>query len=721
MQAPPVLENEPQRLHRLQQLGTLDTGAEAILDAFTELAASITGMPIALITLVDQDRQWFKSAVGLTQGSQTPRAISFCGHAIAGEGLFEIEDARLDPRFADNPLVTGSPLVTHYAGAPLVMPGGERIGTLCVIGDRPGRLDERARQHLLKMAQNVVRVLLLRENERSLEQRLKVERALRESEARWHAITELLPQIIWSANAQGEEEEFNQRWLDFTGESASGRPGAWMARVHGDDQENLRRVWAHHLKSGRPFEQEFRLWHHSGGFHWILARALPMRDDGGRIVRWIATLTDIQAQKQAQQDLIEANRQKDEFLAMLAHELRNPLAPVSTAAQLLQLSADDPQRVRRTSELIARQVRHMTELVNNLLDVSRVTRGLVRIGRERVDLRQVLHDALEQTRPQIEARHHHLEPPETPAPLTVIGDSVRLVQVLANLLGNAAKYTPEGGRLRVEMEPNGQQVRIRVSDNGSGIDAKLLPHVFDLFTQAERMPDRAQGGLGVGLALVRSLVELHGGTIEAHSDGPGTGSTFTVYLPLAEEVGNREPPLGGETPVAVSAPKDSSVPTSPSEIYAPAATQPPPLEPGILSQPPHPDQAEVKTRAGLAVMVVDDNADAADLMGIWLESQGHEVRVCLDPLEALAAAHARPARVYVLDIGLPGMDGNTLARRLREDPRNRDATLIALTGYGQAQDILQSKEAGFDQHFVKPADPSRLAAVIDSLPRPGGS
>ena len=718
MQAPPVLENEPQRLHRLQQLGMLGTGAEAVLDAFTELAASITGLPIALITLVDRDRQWFKSAVGLPQGSQTPRAISFCGHAIADEGLFEVEDARLDPRFADNPLVTASPHVTHYAGAPLVMPGGERIGTLCVIGDRPGRLDERARQHLLKMAQNVVRVLLLRENERSLEQRLKVERALRESEARWHAITELMPQIVWSANANGEQEEFNQRWLDFTGESAGGRPGAWMARVHGDDQENLRKVWAHHLASGKPFEREFRLWHHSGGFHWILARALPMRDEGGRIVRWIATLTDIQSQKQAQQDLMEANRQKDEFLAMLAHELRNPLAPVSTAAQLLQLSANDPHRVRKTSELIARQVGHMTELVNNLMDVSRVTRGLVRISQDRVDLRQVLGDALEQTRPQIEARHHLLKLPETNAPLTVRGDKVRLVQVLANLLGNAAKYTPEGGQLQVKMEPCGDRVSIEVSDNGLGIDAKLLPHVFDLFTQAERMPDRAQGGLGVGLALARSLVEMHGGSIEAHSDGPGTGSTFTVYLPLAEEAGNDEPSLSRETRVGESGPKDVSAPPAPSAISAPATAQPPLSGPTISAQPKIPNQAEGTARAGLAVMVVDDNADAADLMGIWLESQGHEVRVCLDPVEALAAARARPAHVYVLDIGLPGMDGNTLARRLREDPRNRDATLIALTGYGQAQDILQSKEAGFDQHFVKPADPSRLAAVIDSLARP---
>lgn len=713
MQAPPVLENETQRLRRLHRLDLLDTGGEAVLDAFTELASSLTGMPVALISLVDQDRQWFKSAVGLPQGSETPRSISFCGHAIAGEAVFEVEDARLDPRFADNPLVKASHPIIHYAGAPLVMPSGEHIGTLCVISDRPGRLEERTRHQLLKLAQNVVRVLLLRENELTLEQRLKVERALRESEARWRAITDLLPQIIWSADAQGERGEFNHRWVDFTGDSTVTPTAGWMAHVHREDQEAVRQTWAHQLAMGQPFDLEFRLRHRSGAFHWVLARALPVRDDAGLIARWIATLTDIQAQKKAQQDLAEANRQKDEFLAMLAHELRNPLAPISTAAQLLRLSADDPKRVRQTSELISRQVGHITELVDDLLDVSRVTRGLVRISRERVDLRQVLHDALEQTRPQIDTRHHQLDLPELPAPLMVVGDSVRLVQVLANLLGNAAKYTPDGGQLRVQMGRSGERVVIQVSDNGSGIDAYLLPHVFDLFTQAKRMPDRAQGGLGVGLALVRSLVELHGGTIDAHSDGPGKGSTFTVSLPSAEAAAASAPPPPAQDPIVESAPD-----ARPSAA-APAIPRPPMTDLAGLTTAATQDATGGSARRGLAVMVVDDNADAADLMGVWLESQGHEVRVCLDPIEALAAASVRPAQVYVLDIGLPGMDGNALARRLREDPRNRDATLIALTGYGQAQDILQSKEAGFDQHFVKPADPSRLAAVIDSLPRPG--
>ncbi len=688
MQAPPVLENEAWRLNRLRQLGVLDTEAEAVLDAFTQLASSVTGMPIALISLIDHDRQWFKSAVGLPQGGQTPRSLSFCGHAIAADEVFEVEDARHDPRFADNPFVVNAPHVTHYAGAPLVMPDGERIGTLCVVGDQPGRLDLRTREQLVTLAQSVVRVLLMREKEHHLEKRLKTERALRESEARWRAITDLMPQIVWSSDAQGNEEAFNKRWEDFTGNpniASAGSPAhqepAWMAQVHAEDREQVRQAWREGVANGQPFEAEFRLRHRGGEHHWVLARALPVRDDDGHIVRWLGTFTDIHDQKRAQQALLDSNRQKDEFLAMLAHELRNPLAPISTAAQLLRLSAHDAARVMQTSELISRQVGHMTELVDDLLDVSRVTRGLVQIEHEEVDLRQVLHDALEQTQPQIDLRRHSLDLPVAAPPLRVLGDRVRLVQVLANLLNNAAKYTPDGGRLKVSLEALGREAVLQVSDNGSGIAPELLPHVFELFTQAARTPDRAQGGLGVGLALVRSLVELHGGRVSAQSAGPGRGSTFTVVLPRLEA--DIETQAGGMHVAEAPGPSAETV-----------------------------SEAD---DGGIRVMVVDDNEDAAELLGIWLEAQGHEVTVCTDPFVALDTARRHPSRVYVLDIGLPGMDGNALARKLREDPRNRDAALIALTGYGQAQDILQSKEAGFDQHFVKPADPTRLATVIGLL------
>lgn len=677
MQRPPALENEAQRLARLRQLGVLDTEAEAVLDSFTELATAITGMPIALISLIDEDRQWFKSAVGFDQGGQTPREVSFCGHAIAaGEEVFEVTDATADARFADNPLTTGATRVVHYAGAPLVMPGGERIGTICVIDDRPGRLDERTRKLLTQLARSIVRVLLLRESERNLGQRLKAESALRESEAKFKTMTDAMPQMVWSSRPDGQHDFFNHHWFDFTGKSLEEcKDTLWEALVHPDDLPALRERWQHSLDTGEPYEDTYRLRHHSGEYRWVLGRASAVRDDAGRIIRWMGTCTDIHEQKRIQEELQESNKRKDEFLAMLAHELRNPLAPVSTAVQLLKMAADDPERVRRTSELIGRQVLHMSELVDDLLDVSRVTRGLVRIERDTVNLQQVVSDALEQVRPQIEAREHEVSLQVPGLPVHVSGDRVRLVQVLANLLNNAAKYTPEGGRIEVALSAREGQAWLSVKDNGSGIDPELLPHVFDLFTQAKRTPDRAQGGLGVGLALVRSLVDLHGGTVRAESPGKGRGSTFTVTLPLVETLQPVAPPAPGVT--------------------APAA--------------------DAAGNTGLKVMVVDDNADAAELLGVWLETQGYRVTVKTDARDALATAKVEPADVYVLDIGLPEMDGNELARRLRADPRTRKATLIALTGYGQAQDILQSRQSGFDHHFVKPADPTRLAVVIESL------
>ncbi len=421
MQVPDTTESR--RLARLRALGLLDTQREALLDHFTELAARATRQPIALISLIDENRQWFKSAVGLPQGMETLREFAFCEHAGKCDELFEVEDARLDPRFAANPLVTGMPHIVHYAGAPLIMPGGEFIGTLCVIGRKPGRLPPLGRDLLCTLARCVVSVLLLRESERNLAARARAEAALAASEARYRAI------------------------------------------------------------AGQ---------------------------------------------------LAAANRRKDEFLAMLAHELRNPLAPISTAVHLLRIAADDPQRVRRTGELIGRQVAHMTQLVDDLLDVSRVTRGQVRIDHDRVDLHEVVSDALEQARPQIEARRHALRVEVPDPPLPVCGDRVRLVQVLVNLLNNAAKYTPEGGHLGLSVRAEGGQAVLEVRDDGNGIDAELLPHVFELFTQARRTPDRAQGGLGLGLALVCHLVRLHGGTVTAESGGPGQGSCFTVRLPVMD-------------------------------------------------------------------------------------------------------------------------------------------------------------------------------------------
>jgi CheY-like chemotaxis protein len=368
-----------------------------------------------------------------------------------------------------------------------------------------------------------------------------------------------------------------------------------------------------------------------------------------------------------------ADRRKDEFLAMLAHELRNPLAPISAAAQLLNLGPPDNARVERTSAIIARQVAHMTGLIDDLLDVSRVTRGLVVLAREEVDLRRVIGDAVEQVRPLIEARRHQLALHLSTEPAIVEGDPKRLVQVIANLLNNAAKYTHEGGRLSIWMGITPEQVLVSVSDNGIGISAELLPTVFDLFSQAERTPDRSQGGLGLGLALVKSLVELHGGMVTAASEGRNLGSEFTIRLPRLHSAAA---PAGGTAAAGPAAPG---------------------------------------TARGLSLMLVDDNVDAAMTLGLLLESGGHSVTVMHHPGEALERAAQERYDAFLLDIGLPGMNGYELARRLRKLPGCGEATLVAITGYGQQSDQASAAYAGFDSYFVKPVDPAGLFALLDRV------
>ncbi len=380
---------------------------------------------------------------------------------------------------------------------------------------------------------------------------------------------------------------------------------------------------------------------------------------------------DITSRRRIDEELRLADRRKDEFLAMLAHELRNPLAPISAAADLLRLARLDDTRVRQTSEIITRQVRHMTSLVNDLLDVSRVTRGLIALDRTALDAKRIVSDAVEQVRPLIETRRHHLSVHMPPEATFISGDQKRLVQVIANLLNNAARYTPEGGKIVLRMEVRDEHVMLAVADNGIGLAPELIDHVFKLFAQAERDSDRAQGGLGIGLALVKSLVELHDGSVTARSPGVGRGAEFTVCLPRIAK----------------------------------------PAMPSIIRN-------DVPVRSAskrLRLLVVDDNADAARMLAMFLEAAGHEVSVEHDSKKSLERArHERPD-VCLLDIGLPDIDGNALARRLRSQPETAESVLIAVTGYGQEQDRKNAASAGFDYHFVKPVDTLKLAALLDEL------
>ncbi len=373
----------------------------------------------------------------------------------------------------------------------------------------------------------------------------------------------------------------------------------------------------------------------------------------------------------AEEALRLSSRLKDEFLAMLAHELRNPLAPISAAADLLSAPNQDEGRIRKTSAVIKRQVAHMTGLVDDLLDISRVTRGLITLEDNEIDLRDILADAVDQVRPLVSMRRHTLHLDLPPDVAIVRGDRKRLVQVLANLLNNAAKYTPAGGHLALSVLVRDLQVSATISDDGIGMEPELVSRAFELFAQGKRNADRSQGGLGIGLALVKTLVELHGGTVRARSDGINRGSQFVVTLPRVAQA-----PSSG--------------------LQAPARAN------GVAS-------------ASLKVLLVDDNVDAATMLAMLLESVGHEVAVEHSSVAALARAPSMQPDVCLLDIGLPDLDGYELARRLRAEPSAGAPVLVAVTGYGQQSDRDAARGAGFDHHFTKPVDSSALVELLAGL------
>jgi PAS domain S-box-containing protein len=451
--------------------------------------------------------------------------------------------------------------------------------------------------------------------------------------------------------------------------------------VHPDDREPTLTSFANAAdpRLRIQYEAEYRtIGKEDGVVRWVAAKGRGLFNEAGDCIRIIGTAIDITKRKAAEAALREseerlrqADRRKDEFLAMLAHELRNPLAPISAAAELLQTAKLDEERVRRTSQVIGRQVRHMTSLVDDLLDVSRVTSGLVELDNAPLDLKQIVADAVEQVMPLVRARRHHLALRLAPDATSVQGDRKRLVQVLANVLNNAAKYTHEGGNIALRTEVRDSHLLIEVADDGIGMAPELAARAFELFVQAERSSDRSLGGLGLGLALVKSLVELHHGTVRCESPGVGKGSTFTICLPRLSAQQDRE--------------WDSRAGDG---------------------------GAAMQTRR-LRIMVVDDNVDAAAMLAMLLEASGHRVVVEHDARQALARARKEAPQVCLLDIGLPEIDGNALARQLRSVPETAGAMLIAVTGYGHEKDREQSLAAGFDHHLVKPIDTGALAAILD--------
>jgi len=372
-----------------------------------------------------------------------------------------------------------------------------------------------------------------------------------------------------------------------------------------------------------------------------------------------------EALRMREQQLSTADRRKDEFLAMLAHELRNPMAPIRNAGELLARILPDESRMQSAVAIVRRQITHLSRLVDDLLDVSRITQGRIELQRHPVDLNTVVAQAMESVEPLMRSKRHQVAVTSPSKQLCVNGDSARLVQCVSNILTNSAKYTDDGGKIRVELGEENSQAVLSVVDNGVGISQELLPQIFDLFVQSDRSLDRALGGMGIGLSVVKQLIEMHGGTVEARSRGPGAGATFEVRLPLVE----------------TSVQAQDEQPTRP----APARR----------------------------VLIIDDNADAANSLSLLLKMEGHEAEPVYDPREALERLQQFDPEVILLDIGLPGMDGYEVARRMRA--QGSAARIVALTGYGQSEDIQRATEAGFDSHLIKPVDLRRLLQEITTM------
>ena len=499
--------------------------------------------------------------------------------------------------------------------------------------------------------------------------RWQAQAALVESESRFRTLADNIAQLAWMADPAGKVVWYNKRFLDYTGttfEQMAGR--GWRSVHHPDHVERVAAIVREGFDSGQSWEDTFPLRGRDGTYRWFLSRAIPIRDDAGNVLRWFGTSTDVTTEREAADALREMDRRKDEFLAILAHELRNPLAPLHNALEILDRFDPASREAGWARDLMARQIAHMTRLVDDLMDVSRVTRGTIELRRERTDAQAIVERAIETSRPLIERSAQVLEVDVPPAPLAVDGDVARLTQAVANLLNNASRYTPRGGRIAVRVARDGGEATIAIEDDGVGIAPELLQRIFDMFAQGPH--SRGQGGLGIGLTLARTLVHMHGGRIDASSDGEGRGSRFTVRLPLA--------------PAALSGDEHAATRAGPAPV------------------------------APRRVLVVDDNVDAALSLEMLLTQMGHDVVVAHDGNAAIGHAHAFRPDVVFLDLALPDVSGYEVARSLRASDTVNGVRIVALTGYSQQDDRRKSREAGFDAHLVKPVHVDDIGRALES-------
>ncbi len=498
----------------------------------------------------------------------------------------------------------------------------------------------------------------------------------RETEQQFRSLADAMPQLVWMARPDGSRFWYNQRWYEYTGTTPGGlAPLNWSSFC---DPAALSRVLKNYQTTfdrGEPWEETYPLRRKDGQMRWHLSCAVPIRDGEGNIVCWFGTSTDIQKHVEAEEALKDADARKDQFMAVLAHELRNPLAPIANALELWPHVVDEPAELDRLRTIIDRQVQQLIRLIDDLLDVSRISRGKINLQRQPVDVSTLVARAVESVEPQVDAAGHALRVSMPEEPLYVDGDEARLMQVFSNLLNNAVKYSVRRGEISVRVARDGPAAVVTIRDNGPGIPASMLEEIFEPFRQVDATLSRSHGGLGIGLWLARQLVRSHGGTIEARSDGPGRGSQFVISLPA------RAAPDTGQ----------------------PAA------DPGD-------DSSAAAPIARHRILVVDDLHESADTLVSVLRSRGQDASAVYDAHSAIEAVLAQHPDVVLLDIAMPGLDGYEVARRLRAHGELADVVLVALTGYGQQEDRRRAMEAGFDFHLTKPTNIGALEALLRRLP-----
>ncbi|MFL6695031.1 MAG: ATP-binding protein [Ramlibacter sp.] len=496
-------------------------------------------------------------------------------------------------------------------------------------------------------------------------------RALRTSEARYQLAVRGSSAGLWDWDIPAGTMFFSPRFkalLGYGDADFPDRPDALDRILHEDDLPHVREAMRAHLRERLPYQVECRLRDANGRWRWFFIAGAALWDAAGQPFRMAGSVIEVTERKEAERELQEASRAKDEFIATLAHELRNPLAPIRTGLDILKKDSDNGPASQRARVTMERQLAHMIRLIDDLLDISRISSGKIRLDISRIRLRSVVDSALEVSRPAILAAGHTLDVDLPDGDIEAMADPTRLAQALGNLLNNAAKYTQGQGRIALRLSREGESAVFRVEDNGEGIPPDMLDGIFSLFAQVRGTLDRAQGGLGIGLYLVRSLVELHGGTVTASSPGPGRGSVFTLRIPCLP---------------ANAAP-------------APAEAAP----------------STVIADGDLKILVVDDNVDAAETLAMVLEMDGCRTSTVHDGARAVQAAREFGPDIVLLDIGLPGLNGYEVAQRLRQDARFADTVLIAITGWGAEQDRRRAEEAGFDHHLTKPVDIATLRPLL---------